>query len=123
MKISRRDGGGGSVRPKPNILAYNQSIINPFGLYPQIYPRRDAEFQRSVANASDVIASMMRPNFSTAVRLPTRRVLVAMSALPPKADMCSAPAHVRFVPEADIGTNLASKLFDHLVGAGKECGR
>ena len=25
-----------------------------------------------------------------------------MSALPPKADMCSAPAHVRFVPIADI---------------------
>jgi hypothetical protein len=27
----------------------------------------------------------------------------AMSALPPKADMCSALAHVRYVPEADIG--------------------
>ena len=26
-----------------------------------------------------------------------------MSALPPKADMCSAQAHVRFVPKADIG--------------------
>ena len=26
----------------------------------------------------------------------------AMSALPPKADMCSALAHVRFVPKADI---------------------
>ena len=26
-----------------------------------------------------------------------------MSALPPKADMCSALAHVRFVPIADIG--------------------
>jgi hypothetical protein len=25
-----------------------------------------------------------------------------MSALPPKADMCSAPSHVRFVPQADI---------------------
>ena len=25
-----------------------------------------------------------------------------MSALPPKADMCSALAHVRFVPKADI---------------------
>ena len=25
-----------------------------------------------------------------------------MSALPPKADMCGAVAHVRFVPEADI---------------------
>ena len=26
-----------------------------------------------------------------------------MSALTPKADMCGALAHVRFVPEADIG--------------------
>ena len=26
----------------------------------------------------------------------------AMSALPPKADMCSATRYVRFVPEADI---------------------
>ena len=25
-----------------------------------------------------------------------------MSALPPKADMCSANRHVRFVPKADI---------------------
>ena len=34
-----------------------------------------------------------------------------MSALPPKADMCSAKAHVRFVPIADM------PLFNHLVGA------
>ena len=27
-----------------------------------------------------------------------------MSALPPKADMCSALAHFRFVPKADIAT-------------------
>jgi hypothetical protein len=27
-----------------------------------------------------------------------------MSALPPKADICSAQAHVRFVPIADIAT-------------------
>jgi len=35
----------------------------------------------------------------------------AMSALPPKADMCTAQAHVCFGPIADI-----SYLFDHLVG-------
>ena len=35
-----------------------------------------------------------------------------MSALPPKADICSATRDVRFVPKADIGS-----LFDHLVGA------
>ena len=33
-----------------------------------------------------------------------------MSALPPKADMCGATRHVRFVPIADIGTP-----FDHPV--------
>ena len=33
-----------------------------------------------------------------------------MSALPPKADMCSALGDVRFVPIADIGC-----LFDHLI--------
>jgi hypothetical protein len=38
-----------------------------------------------------------------------------MSALPPKADICSAPANVRFVPIADIAT-----LFDHLIGAQQE---
>ena len=32
----------------------------------------------------------------------TFRDAKAMSALPPKADMCSALAHVRFVPIADI---------------------
>jgi hypothetical protein len=35
-----------------------------------------------------------------------------MSALPPKADMCSAVPNVRFGPKADIGT-----LFEQLVRA------
>ena len=43
---------------------------------------------------------------------------ITMSALPPKADMCSALGHVRFVPIADIAI-----LFDHLVGAGEKRGR
>ena len=42
-----------------------------------------------------------------------------MSALPPKADMCSAQADVRFVPIADI----APLLLDHLVRAGEQRGR
>ena len=33
-----------------------------------------------------------------------------MSALPPKADMCSATKDVRYGPKADIGC-----LFDHLI--------
>ena len=37
-----------------------------------------------------------------------------MSALAPKADICSAQADVRFVPIADIGTNFVCSLFDDL---------
>ena len=32
----------------------------------------------------------------------TLRPLIGMSALPPKADMCGALAHICFVPQADI---------------------
>jgi hypothetical protein len=32
----------------------------------------------------------------------TYAVQKGMSALPPKADICSAPTHVRFGPKADI---------------------
>jgi hypothetical protein len=35
-----------------------------------------------------------------------------MSALPPKADICSALAHVRFGPKADIGRELIEKIKD-----------
>ena len=37
---------------------------------------------------------------------------IAMSALPPKADMCGATMDVRFVPEADIRASV-SKLIVH----------
>jgi hypothetical protein len=40
-----------------------------------------------------------------------------MSALPPEADICSAPTHVRFGPIADIA------LFNHLVGERDQRGR
>ena len=36
---------------------------------------------------------------------------IVMSALPPIADMCGAPAHVRFVPIADIRRSLNAKDF------------
>src|SRR5262249_26543544 len=42
-------------------------------------------------------------------------LFIAMSALPPKADMCSALGHVCFGPQADIA------LIDHLVGACEQC--
>jgi hypothetical protein len=38
-----------------------------------------------------------------------------MSALTPKADMCGAPGHVRFVPIADI------RSFDEHVHAAQKC--
>jgi hypothetical protein len=46
----------------------------------------------------------------------------SMSALPPKADMCSAQAHVCFGPIADSCTAAKSivVLFDHLVGPAKQ---
>ena len=38
----------------------------------------------------------------------------AMSALPPKADMCGACRYVRFVPKADLCTAVI-KVIDHLI--------
>ena len=46
----------------------------------------------------------------------TFAVQIGMSAFSPKADMCGAKRNVRFVPIADI----QSRLFDDLVGAGKQ---
>src|SRR5215475_3118077 len=43
-----------------------------------------------------------------------------MSALHPKADICSALAHVRFGPIADSCTAAKELLFDHLVRAGEQ---
>jgi hypothetical protein len=42
----------------------------------------------------------------------------AMSALPPKADMCGANEHVCFGPIADIDRRWS--LFEHLVGASEQ---
>ena len=41
----------------------------------------------------------------------SRHVHHGMSALPPKADMCSATRDVRFVPEADILTICKLRYF------------
>jgi hypothetical protein len=40
----------------------------------------------------------------------------AMSALPPKADICSAQAHVRFVPTADIACKKKETCVSLLTG-------
>ena len=42
-----------------------------------------------------------------------------MSALPPKADMCSATRHVRFVPIADIVFIRSPRLRDRSAGVGR----
>jgi len=41
---------------------------------------------------------------------------------PPKADICSAVADVRYGPEADILRHDRSVLFDHFVGGGEQFG-
>jgi hypothetical protein len=50
----------------------------------------------------------------------TLRRSIAMSALPPKADIGTQPRDVRFVPIADSCTAAKSLLFDHVVGAGEQ---
>jgi hypothetical protein len=50
------------------------------------------------------------PNSDRESEFPQR----TMSALPPKADMCSALAYVCFGPKADM------ILFDHFISAGEQ---
>jgi hypothetical protein len=52
----------------------------------------------------------------------TWRDQIAMSALPPKADIPRRRPNVRFGPNSDFlrRSNFAA-LFDHLVGTGKQC--
>jgi hypothetical protein len=47
----------------------------------------------------------------------TYAVQKAMSALPPKADMCGATRDVCFGPIADSRSAAKRSLFDHLIGA------
>jgi hypothetical protein len=44
----------------------------------------------------------MRPSMSALGQKQTSRSEIAMSALPPKADIAECDRHVRFVPKADI---------------------
>ena len=48
----------------------------------------------------------LTPNVRFTPQKRTSAVQLGMSALPPIADMCSAQADVRFVPEADIAFGL-----------------
>ena len=49
-----------------------------------------------------VVVRKMQTRLSALGQKRTCAVQQLMSALPPKADMCSATRHVRFVPIADI---------------------
>src|SRR5215472_14352533 len=53
----------------------------------------------------------------------SRHPQTVMSALPPKADMCSALAHVCFGPRADSCNAAKRSLFDDLVGSGEQSRR
>src|SRR5262249_61287533 len=48
----------------------------------------------------------------------SRHAQMVMSALPPKADICSAQAHVCFGPIADSCSAARVSLFDHFVRDG-----
>ena len=50
------------------------------------------------------------PTMSALGQKQTCAVQKVMSALPPKADMCSATRYVRFVPIADICTTRGSTV-------------
>jgi hypothetical protein len=50
------------------------------------------------------VVQLKFPRMSALGQKQTYAAQQAMSALPPKADICSAPAHVRFGPIADILT-------------------
>jgi hypothetical protein len=72
------------------------------------------------------VASLAESGMSALGQKQTFAVQDVMSALPPKADMCGALAHVRFVPEADIhrtscasvalASHLNSRCLGHLRG-------
>ena len=64
-----------------------------------------------MADRSNGISTLKGRGMSALGQKQTFAVQKAMSALPPKADMCGATRDVRFVPRADI------HLLDHLVSA------
>ena len=86
-----------------------------------------AETGSSAAITTQKTKRMMHLRFTRSPpgrRIPVRRITyfglilnwtkvqpaALMSALPPKADMCSALVHVRFVPRADIARHSSSEI-------------
>ena len=62
----------------------------------------------------DICAAKNDVRFTPNSDRKSRHAQMVMSALPPKADMCSALADVCYGPIADM------RLFDHLVGRGQQ---
>jgi hypothetical protein len=61
---------------------------------------------------ADICGAKRHVRFSSNSDRKSRHPQTVMSALPPKADMCSARAYVCFGPKADI-----THSFDHFVGS------
>src|SRR5262249_4500359 len=61
------------------------------------------------ARASSVAPGGLRAT-PVATSWPMKAAILAMSALPPNADMCSAVAHVRFGQMADVRTQFVGHL-------------
>jgi hypothetical protein len=80
--------------PRPLLLIFNSSVPKLEKLV------CDARHIRSLAAASNVRSPPIA--MSALGQKQTFALQQVMSALPPKADMCSALAYVRFVPIADI---------------------
>jgi hypothetical protein len=68
--------------------------------------------QGLLASRYSPLTRQIDPHWRSEIALLVREYVYAplMCALPPKADICGALAHVRFGPKADIGC-----LFDHLI--------
>ena len=71
--------------------------------------------ERRLRSEFGAASCFLRSSMSAFGHKRTYAVQRAMSALPPKADMCSATKDVRYGPKADM-----AHLFDNLVGAGEQ---
>jgi hypothetical protein len=74
---------------------------------------------RNGVQGFSVQGSNPEPLMSALGQKQTSRCEIAMSALPPKADIAERDRNVRFVPFSDSCNAARNYLFDHLVGAGQ----
>ena len=96
-------------RPEQGLIKVRTTTLNQDGKAVQ-NSHRESSCAASEMTSARSDQSMLRD-------INRKKAAPAMSALPPKADMCGATWYVRFVPIADI------KLLDHFVRPGKHCRR